>query len=324
VVAVTDGGQRRPIRHLTQRRARLVAGRLSGAVRSSRFPYRAGRRPAGLEPAPRRHPVGAAYETAWAREWPARLVRLVAVNTVWRAAVEYFARPEIAGIDRLADLDGPAIFAANHHSHADTPLMLTCIPEPWRNKLAIGAAADYFFASRPASFTSALLIGAVPVERNRANRRNIDDLIGLLRDGWSTVLFPEGGRSPDGWGQEFKGGAAFLAKQSGRPVVPVYVEGTSRILPKGRTLPRPHSVFLNFGSPLYFDPHHGHRSFTEELQSRVEALADETASDWWRSRQRLHAGRTPSLQGPSQAGAWRRSWALGARQARRRRTWPKV
>ena len=51
-------------------------------------------------------------------------------------------------LDRLAALAGPAIFAANHHSHADTPLLLTTIPEPWRHRIFVGAAADYFFKTR--------------------------------------------------------------------------------------------------------------------------------------------------------------------------------
>ena len=38
----------------------------------------------------------------------------------------------------------------------------------------------------------------------------------LIDDGWSLVIYPEGGRSPDGWGQEFKGGAAYLSSAHGR------------------------------------------------------------------------------------------------------------
>ena len=32
-----------------------------------------------------------------------------------------------------------------------------------------------------------------------------------MADGWSLLIYPEGGRSPDGWGQDFKGGAAYLS-----------------------------------------------------------------------------------------------------------------
>lgn len=315
--------RRPPIRHLV-RRARRAASvdRVAQAWHSTGFPYRAARAPRGLD-VPVAHPLGADYDTRWAREWPARFARLVAVEAMWKPMVGFFADPEIHGVDRLDGLDGPAIFAAGpHHSHADTPLLLTTIPEPWRNRMVIGAAADYFFPSRPAAFVSALFIGAVPVDRERANRRNIDELVGLLTNGWSTVLYPEGGRSPDGWGQEFKGGAAFLAKQSGVPVVPVYVDGTRRILPKGRTFPKRGQVLVLFGPPMAFGPGDTHKSFTDRLQSEVEALADEVATDWWRARRRLHASRTPTLTGPATT-SWRRRWELTAKdQPRRRPSWP--
>lgn len=322
-MAGTDPNRRPPIRHLYRRARRAPSvTRLASVWRATRFPYRAAPVPRGVEPPPPAHPVGADYETAWAREWPARLARLVAVEAFWKPVVDWYCDPDVRGADRLAGHDGPAIFAANHHSHADTPLLLTTIPEPWRNRLAIGAAADYFFPNRPTAFASALFIGAVPVDRARASRRNIDELVQLLRDGWSTVLYPEGGRSPDGWAQEFKGGAAFLAKQAGVPVVPVYVEGTRRIMPKGANLPRRAKVLVHLGHPLHFGPDDNHKRFTDRLQQAVESLADETATDWWRSRQRLHAGRTPSMSGPD-ASSWRRRWELTARDRRPRpRRWP--
>jgi 1-acyl-sn-glycerol-3-phosphate acyltransferase len=269
--------------------------------------------------------AGADYDTAWARRYPARLARVALVEGVARPSVAALARPERHGLDRLdqlAERGGPVIFAANHHSHVDTPLLLTQIPEPWRNRLAIGAAADYFFPNRPTAFASALFIGAVPVDRHRASRRNIDDLVRLLRDGWSTVLYPEGGRSPDGWAQEFKGGAAFLAKQARVPVVPVYLEGTRKIMPKGSTLPRRAKVLVHFGTPLHFTEGDNHIRFTDRLQRSIESLADESATDWWRARQRLHADRTPAMSGP-EASSWRRRWELTARDHRRPpRRWP--
>ena len=61
-----------------------------------------------------------------------------------RPTIRLLADPTRHGYDRLADLadaGGPVIFAANHHSHIDTPLLLSVIPEPWQHHLAIGAAA---------------------------------------------------------------------------------------------------------------------------------------------------------------------------------------
>ena len=59
----------------------------------------------------------------------------------------YIASPQRTGYDRLEGLQKrqAIIFVANHHSHADTPLLLTSIPFQWRKRLIVGAAADYFF-----------------------------------------------------------------------------------------------------------------------------------------------------------------------------------
>ncbi len=51
------------------------------------------------------------------------------------------------------------------------------------------------------------------------------------------MIYPEGGRSPDGWGQAFKGGAAYLSNRTGAPVVPVFIDGTESIFGKGMKLP---------------------------------------------------------------------------------------
>ena len=66
---------------------------------------------------------------------------------------------------------------------------------------------------------SALVIGAIPIERTKVTRRSADQAAELIDDGWSILIFPEGGRSPDGWGQPFRGGAAYLALRCGVPVM---------------------------------------------------------------------------------------------------------
>src|SRR3546814_7527051 len=67
----------------------------------------------------------------------------------------FLGAPERDGLDRLSGLtDGPVIFAGNHHSHLDTPVVLTSIPEPWRHRVFVGAAADYFFRTRLTSVAS--------------------------------------------------------------------------------------------------------------------------------------------------------------------------
>ena len=131
------------------------------------FPWRAAPVPTGIEPASPRHPLQADYDTSWARRYPARVVRAAILESVMRPTMAVIASPARRGLDRLDDVDGPVVFVANHHSHADTPLLLTSIPEPWRHRITVGAAADYFFSNRISGALSALAIGAVPIERTK-------------------------------------------------------------------------------------------------------------------------------------------------------------
>lgn len=294
--------------------------------RALEFPYRAPSTPRGVEPAPREKTTGAHYDTAWARRTPARMARAAIVDGPMRLAVSGLAAPDRRGTDRLDALEGPAIFAANHHSHLDTPLLLTSIPEPWRHKLVVGAAADYFFGTRVTSALSSLVIGAIPIERSKVSRRSADQAAELVDEGWSLLIFPEGGRSPDGWGQPFRGGAAYLAQKTGRPVVPIHLQGTGRILRKGRSLPRPSTTAVTFGRPLRPTEDENATRFAARLEAEIAALADESSSDWYRARLRAHAGDSPGLTGPD-TGTWRRAWALGDRSrgaARRTRRWPEL
>jgi 1-acyl-sn-glycerol-3-phosphate acyltransferase len=245
------------------------------------------------------------------------------------------ASPEREGLDRLEDLrhkedPGPVIFAANHHSHLDAPMMITAIPEPWRHRLVVAAAADYFFGTRVTATASALALGAIPIDRSRVNRRSADLAADLLAEGWSLLIFPEGGRSPDGWGQPFRGGAAFLSVRTGVPVIPVHLEGTGSILGKGMKRPKRGRTIVTFGAPLWPDGEDTRR-FGDRIERVVAELGDEATTDWYAARLRAGRGDTPSLTGPDATG-WRRAWALGDQRARGRagrrrrqqRRWPKM
>lgn len=268
---------------------------------------------------------GAHYDTDWARTFPARFARLALLEGVVRPTMAALGAPERAGIDRLHGLgDAPVIFAANHHSHLDTPMVLSSIPEPWRHRIFVGAAADYFFRNRATSAAAALVIGAIPIERSRITRRSADQAAELLGAGWSMLIFPEGGRSPDGWGQPFRGGAAYLSNRCGVPVVPVHIDGTGRILRKGAKKLTPANVRVTFGDPLRPIKGESAARYAERIERAVAVLADEVTTDWWQATQRAATATTPELNGPN-APNWRRAWALGDRSRKRKRqarSWP--
>jgi 1-acyl-sn-glycerol-3-phosphate acyltransferase len=278
----------------------------------------------GLPPLERS--VGVDYDTAWSRRYGVRVARAALLDWVARPMVKALASPRVDGLDRIEHLDGPAIFAANHASHVDTPLVLSILPSRFRHRTVVGAGADYFFDTRWKAALWSFAIAAIPIERQRVSRRSAEEAMALLRRGWSMVIFPEGGRTPDGWARPFRpGGAGYMATRSGLPVVPVYLEGTRRILARDSGMLRPGSTRVCIGRPLWAQPDEDARRFSIRIEAAVAALADETATDWWSARRRAAAGRTPSLGGPA-IGAWRRAWALdGDRPAvadRSSRRWP--
>jgi 1-acyl-sn-glycerol-3-phosphate acyltransferase len=282
---------------------------------SGRFPLAAPTWPGGVPRPPLERTLGMDYDTEWARRYPARLGRVLVSELVARPVVRALASPRVAGLDRIAHLDEPVIFAANHASHLDAPLLLSVIPEQWRNHMFVAGAADYFFDTRAKAVAFAFLLNAVPIERQRVSRDSVTRVAALLAEGWSLLIFPEGGRSPDGWGQSHTAGAAWLAVRTGRPVVPVHLEGTRGILAKGSARIRPGTTQVTFGRPLRSSPGDDPRALAAALEREVAALADEQTTDWWTAKKRAAARTTPSLIGP-EAGAWRRTWALDGRSGR--------
>jgi len=296
----------------------------------SRFPLAAPSWPESIPRPPEERDLGIDYDTSWSRKYPVRLARAVLLDNVTRPLAHLVASPEIRGDDHLVGVEGPVIFASNHLSHVDTPLLLSCLPLRFRHRTVVAAAADYFFDRRWKADLSSFALAAFPIDRSKVNRRSAELAADLLEDGWNLVIFPEGGRSPDGWGQEFHGGAAYLSSRTGRPVVPVHLDGTRHILPKGGGTLRRTKTTITFGVPIVPDEGENARRFSARIESAVAVLADEATTDWWTARRQAARGETPALQGPDVA-PWRRAWALPVRDdgpgdgadGGGRNTWPR-
>lgn len=306
--------------------SRLSVGRL--LPRTLRmFPFTKPTVPSGVQLPEVEPGLGVDYDTDWARKPAATLARRAIQATVLRSVVQALADPTVDGLDRLEHVDGPVVFTPNHHSHLDTALLLAALPARFRDNTVVAAGADYFFDKRPKAFLSALALNAIPLERKKVSRRSSDRALELLRDDWNLIIFPEGGRSPDGWAQEFKPGAAFLAIRRGCPVVPVHLEGTDEVLPKGSSRPRPARCTVTFGLPIVPVEGEDARRLNQRVERAVAELADEARTDWWQARRNAARGTTPSLSGPAAVGDWRRRWQLGAteragRERGSKRRWP--
>jgi len=156
-----------------------------------------------------------------------------------------FIRVRVEGLEKL-DPQGSYVFAANHASYMDIPALLSTLPFQFR-----------FFAKKglfqiPFLGTHLRRAGHLPVDRSNARNslKSMSEGARVIADRRiSVLLFPEGGRSPEGL-REFREGAAYIAIKAGAPLVPVALVGMRPLLPMGSIHIRSGSVVVRIGQPI--------------------------------------------------------------------------
>jgi 1-acyl-sn-glycerol-3-phosphate acyltransferase len=189
-------------------------------------------------------------------------------------------RPRVEGRDKVP-ADGAVIFASNHLSFIDSVAIPVAAPRPvhflakssyFEGRGIAGAAKKSFFEA----------IGAIPVRRGagQAALDALDQQRRLLEDGLAVALYPEGTRSTDGRLYKGRTGVAFLALQTGAPVVPVGLIGTDKVMPKGAKLPSmKERITVRFGDPIDVSIHgaansgRARRLATDEIMAGIHALS---------------------------------------------------
>jgi len=193
-------------------------------------------------------------DTSWARGKVAVAVREGLLFGVFSPLINAYTTSQVHGRAHLDGVEPPVLFVANHSSHMDTPALLRAIPQPWRRRTAVAAAADYFFEKPWLAHAVSLAFNTVPVDRKGAPGDAAAELVHLLHDGWSIVVFAEGTRSRDGTVGRLRSGAALLAAEHDVPIVPVLVTGTHRVMPPGaRWMHRGRErapIAVHFGAPI--------------------------------------------------------------------------
>jgi long-chain acyl-CoA synthetase len=142
------------------------------------------------------------------------------------------------------------IIAANHASHLDMGLVKYALGS-YGQKMVSLAAQDYFFEGnkyRKAFFEN--FTNLAPMPRGNSLRQALRQAGDLLEQGKTVLIFPEGTRSTDGQVHEFKSAVGHLALHHHVDILPVYLHGTHRALPKGSTLPKNRDVEARIGAPL--------------------------------------------------------------------------
>jgi len=140
-----------------------------------------------------------------------------------------FWKFEVINPDKI-DFSG-TIISANHTSFMDIIWLSIAIPAKYRKSVYVTGNKRFSFLK--------YIFPLIPViwvdETNTIEvlKKSAD----MLRQGISVIIFPEGGRSFDGKMVEFKTGAAYLAKNLNRKIIPLSINGAFDIWPKQKSLP---------------------------------------------------------------------------------------
>ena len=168
-----------------------------------------------------------------ARTWAKMILKIVGV------------RVHVSGMERI-DFRQPAVYAANHLSALDIPLLYATLPMQFR----ILAKKELF--AYPFLGWHLRRSGQIAVDQQdaRSSLRSLNRASESLRAGMPLVVFPEGGRSRSGELQEFMGGAFYAALKAQVPVVPIVITGVRELLPMNSFHVLPGDAVVVFCDPI--------------------------------------------------------------------------
>lgn len=205
------------------------------------------------------------------------------IRIITKILFKIFCGFEIRGMENLKKVKGPVIFAGNHSSEWDGPLIRTAFP-------MISRFGPMFYVSREKSFytdsgwrkyiyggTLFKIVGAYPVMAGQKNyEASLVNYIKIIKDGGSVTIFPEGRRTKDGSFGDPKGGVAFLACATNTLVVPVGIQGIVRLNAK-EFFSRKRKLILTYGKPIFPDDIVGkeERQNTEKYKEGAEKIMEE-------------------------------------------------
>ena len=222
----------------------------------------------------------------WNRGGVARLIRRVTQGGLVLPLTRLCAHIEVSGLDVLRQVTGPVIFAANHQSYLDAPVILSALPPRWRYSLAPAMWKEFFDAhfhperysfahvmtNRLNFFLATLILNGFPLPQQEVGVRDTVRHIGdLVSEGWSILIFPEGGHSITGEIKAFAPGVGMIGSRLRVPVVPIRLRGVGRVLPHFSRMIHPGPVEVAFGSPLKLEGD-DYTRLARKVEAAVRAL----------------------------------------------------
>ena len=215
-----------------------------------------------------------------------RLLQKLFFGCIVRPVVSIVVGINLRHGDRLPNR-GPAIIVANHNSHLDTAVLMSLFPLKMLPYLRPVAAADYFLRNGLLAWFSTKIMGIIPIARVKPSvtpgASAPDSLAGIseaIGNEMVVIFYPEGTRGEAERMGQFKSGIALLAKRHPEvPIIPVFLHGLGKSLPRGEALIVPFFCDAFIGEPLKWN---GDKAeFLSKLQTRINDLALEGNFPEW-------------------------------------------
>lgn len=161
----------------------------------------------------------------------------------FRILLTIFYRFKTRGSENIPK-KGPFIAASNHVSYMDPP----AIGAAFARRLYF-IAGDHLYKNIFSRFWHTS-VGCLKMKRGESDYGAVKKMLTYLKDKKPLALFPEGTRSEDGAIKEPLLGVGFLAIKSGVPVIPCFISGTDKALPRGAKFFKKGRVSVYIGKPI--------------------------------------------------------------------------
>ena len=174
---------------------------------------------------------------------------------------------------------GPALIVANHNSHLDTLALMSLFKGNQLNAVRPVAAADYWMKGGFKKWIAENVIDIISIER-KASKQWMEPIKEALANQSIVIIFPEGTRGDPEELAEFKNGVGrIVAACPDVPVIPIFLHGFGKSLPRGEAILVPHFCDIFVGESIKFSG--DTESFMKQLRSSIESLANEGQFTAW-------------------------------------------